>query len=168
MLLSSSQCVYLQFVIEISNSRRRILVTTILNFYVITGNLISNRIRRVKVHPAGVNHGACSQRFTRGFAARCHPPAGRSAFGHPRYLTKACRERTSGTKGTLCKDVCVFCAILISKSASRAVFDMQLVYSIRKLVILVILDREKKLFIRAFCTLNVLRRPSRNTVFDYC
>ena len=25
--------------------------------------------------------------------------AGRSAFGRPRHLTKACRERTSGTQG---------------------------------------------------------------------
>ena len=37
--------------------------------------------------------------FTHGFAARCRPPAGRSPFGFPRHLTKACRERTSGTQG---------------------------------------------------------------------
>ena len=37
--------------------------------------------------------------FTRGFAARCWPPAGRSAFGRPRDLTKACRERTSELQG---------------------------------------------------------------------
>ena len=47
------------------------------------------------------------------------------------------------TRVALRKDVCVFFAILISKSVSQAIFDTQLVYFIRKLVITVILDREK-------------------------
>ena len=54
------------------------------------------------------------------------------------------------TRVALRKDVCIF-AILISKSAvSRAIFDTQLVYLIRKLVILVILDREN-VFV-SFCS----------------
>ena len=48
------------------------------------------------------------------------------------------------------KDVCVFFAILISKSDSRAIFDTQLLYFIRKLVLLVILDRENVIFV-IFC-----------------
>ena len=43
----------------------------------------------------------------------------------------------TSTRVVLSKDVCVFFAILISKSVSLAI---QLVYFIRKLVILVILD----------------------------
>ena len=156
--------------IEILNSRRRILVTTIFNFHMITGNLIFNKIRRVKVRPSStVNQGALGQRSTSNFAARCRPPACRTAVGHPRHLTKVCRKRTPGIQGTLCKDVCVFYAILISKSVSRAIFDTQLVYFIRKLVILTqLFSTEKKLFLRAFCTQNVLHRPSRNTVFENC
>ena len=48
------------------------------------------------------------------------------------------------------KNICVFFAILISKEVSRAIFDIELVYFIRKLVILVILDREKCVFV-SFC-----------------
>ena len=54
------------------------------------------------------------------------------------------------TRVVLRKDVCVFFAILISKSVSRAIFDAQLVYLIRKLVILVIIDRENVVFV-SFC-----------------
>ena len=46
-----------------------------------------------------VNQGALGQKFTRGLAARCRPPAGRSALGRPRHLTKTYRERTAGTQG---------------------------------------------------------------------
>ena len=85
--------------IEISNSKRRILVTTIFNFHVITGNLILIRLEGLGPSST-VNQGTLYQRFSRGFAARCRPPAGWSAFDRPRHLTKACRERTSGTQGT--------------------------------------------------------------------
>ena len=46
--------------------------------------------------------------------------------------------------------LCIF-AILISKSVSRAIFDKQQVYFIRKVVVLVILDGEKVVFVN-FCT----------------
>ena len=48
------------------------------------------------------------------------------------------------TRVALCKYVCVFFAILISKSVSRAIFDKQHVYFIRKVVVLVILVEEKE------------------------
>ena len=141
--------------IEIFNSRRRILVTTIFNFHVITGNLIFNKIRRVKIRPSStVNQGALGQRSTSNFAARCRPPAGRTAVGHPQHLTKVCRKRTPDIQGTLCKDVCVFYAILISKSVSRAIFDTKLVYFIGKLVILTQLFSTDKNY---FCELFALK-----------
>ena len=42
--------------------------------------------------------------------------------------------------------LCTFCNF-ISKSVSRAIFDTQLLYFIRKLVILVILDRGNVVFV---------------------
>ena len=46
-----------------------------------------------------------------------------------------------------------FFAILISKSVSRAIFDTQLVYFIRKLVTVIILNREKVAFASVFAVL---------------
>ena len=57
------------------------------------------------------------------------------------------------TRVALRKDVCAFFAILISESVSREFFDTQPVYFIRKLVILVILDREKFSDFVSFCAL---------------
>ena len=48
------------------------------------------------------------------------------------------------------KDVRVFFEILISKAVFWAIFDTQLEYFIRKLVMLVILDRENAVFV-SFC-----------------
>ena len=54
------------------------------------------------------------------------------------------------TRVALRKDVCIFFAILISKLVFWAIFDTQLLYFIRKLVILFILDRENVVFV-SFC-----------------
>ena len=54
------------------------------------------------------------------------------------------------TRVALRKDVCVLFAILISKLVSRAIFDTQMVYFIRKLVKLIFPDREKCVF-ASFC-----------------
>ena len=43
--------------------------------------------------------------------------------------------------------------------------SLRLVYFIPKLVVLVILDQEKIVFVIFFCTENVVHRRSRNTVF---
>ena len=52
------------------------------------------------------------------------------------------------TRIDLRKDVCVCFAILISNSVSRAIFDTQLVYFIRKSVILTLIDGRVILFLR--------------------
>ena len=87
-----------QFVIEISNSRRRNLVTTIFNVHVITGNLILIGLEGSRSIQHGKSRPSLPEVLSR--LRRSLPASGRSAaFGRPRHLTKACRERTSGTQG---------------------------------------------------------------------
>ena len=58
---------------------------------------------------------------------------------------------TSLVRLVLRKNICVFFAILISKSVSRAIFDIELVYFIRNIShTSYILDREKVVFV-SFC-----------------
>ena len=66
------------------------------------------------------------------------------------YVNKSRLEFYSSnfTRVDLRKDVCAFFAFLISKSVSQAIFGVQLVYFIRKLVILTLLDGRVILFLR--------------------
>ena len=62
---------------------------------------------QIRISGSHLSHITCllyfRRSFTRGFAARCRPPAGRSAFGLCRHLTKTCCERlASGTRGRKC------------------------------------------------------------------
>ena len=98
MLLSIFQCVYLQFVIKISNGRCLILVTTIFNFHVITGNLILIELegsRSIQHSKSRRSWPEVHSQLRRSLPAS----SGRLAFGCLRHLTKACHEGTSGTQG---------------------------------------------------------------------